>query len=365
MRIFDTFLFDGELSLLEHRLAETADLVDVYVLVEAGETFRGEPKPLAFAAARSRFAAYEAKIRHVQLPRLGPASTDAWSREKNQRDAVLFALQDAAADDIILILDADEIPSRSLLEKLRTNGLDHARRLLMTRHYETLDRIAPRSPCCPDPYAPFPFAHRRMRPGSWDALAIDWFSRSGVAAPYRDLLSERNGQATSVHELRRSVAVAGALPDAGRHLCFVDPAANPSRKLGRMAHAELAGDRAQSVEHLVRCRRYGIHHRGWWYAERPTGELPLDLQRLCRRIPSLVVADGSSAPIRRLVRTWAWLRTWKALPDWTANNIDRRFDAWWPLLAMPLLLLDAIGIIAAGVARRRARRVQPLRHPLT
>ena len=54
MRIFDTFLFDGELSLLAHRLAETSDLVDVYVLVEAGETFRGEAKRLAFAEARER-----------------------------------------------------------------------------------------------------------------------------------------------------------------------------------------------------------------------------------------------------------------------------------------------------------------------
>jgi hypothetical protein len=54
MRIFDTFPFDGELDLLEHRLAETYDLVDAFVLVEAAQTYSGAPKELTFAANRDR-----------------------------------------------------------------------------------------------------------------------------------------------------------------------------------------------------------------------------------------------------------------------------------------------------------------------
>ena len=53
MRIFDTFPFDGELALLEHRLAETYELVDVFVLVEAAETYSGAAKELTFARHRA------------------------------------------------------------------------------------------------------------------------------------------------------------------------------------------------------------------------------------------------------------------------------------------------------------------------
>ena len=363
MRIFDTFLFDGELSLLAHRLAETSDLVDVYVLVEAGETFRGEAKRLAFAEARERFAAYATQIRHVRLPRLGSSTTDPWTREKNQRDAVTLALSDAAADDIILILDADEIPSRELLKNLRTEGLDRPRRLLMTRHYEAIDRLGPRSPCCRDPYAPFAFAHRRLRAGGWEDLAIDWFSRSGVAAPYRALLptaGDLRAGGMSVHELRRTAPLAGALPDAGRHLCFVDPAAHPSLKLGRVAHDELAGKRATSIEHLARCRRYAVHHRGWWYAEQPNGELPADLQRLHQLLAQRHDTKRHSDPMRRMVRTWAWLRTWTVLTDDFVNSVDRHFETLAPVLAVPLLALDCV-CWALSLRTRSEHRRSPVR----
>ena len=56
MRIFDTFPFDGELDLLTHHLAEVHHLVDVFVIVEAGQTYQGEAKPCTFAAHRDRSA---------------------------------------------------------------------------------------------------------------------------------------------------------------------------------------------------------------------------------------------------------------------------------------------------------------------
>ena len=54
-KIIDAFLFDSELTLLEHRFAETFDLVDIYIIIEAGETFQGKAKPLTFSIHRDRF----------------------------------------------------------------------------------------------------------------------------------------------------------------------------------------------------------------------------------------------------------------------------------------------------------------------
>jgi len=44
MRIYDTFLFSGEMDMLECRLYELQD-TDVYrhVIIEAGVTFQGRP----------------------------------------------------------------------------------------------------------------------------------------------------------------------------------------------------------------------------------------------------------------------------------------------------------------------------------
>ena len=56
VRVYDTFVFDGEVDLLEHRLRQNDDLTDAFVLVEAEQTYRGQPKPLIFQQHRGRFA---------------------------------------------------------------------------------------------------------------------------------------------------------------------------------------------------------------------------------------------------------------------------------------------------------------------
>lgn len=350
-KIIDAFLFDGELTLLEHRLAETYDLVDLFVLVEAGETFRGAPKPMTFAAHREQFSRFAAKLRHVALPRLGVGAGDPaegpWMRERVQRNAIQLAIPEAHEDDVLLLLDADEIASCDVLEQLRSEGLDQPRRLLMTRHYRAADTLGPASPCCPGSLQPFAASRNRTRPGSWEMLSIEWFSRSGVAVPVRALC--RGGhKGISAFDLRRSAPLAGALPNAGRHLCFVDPSARPERKLGRVAHAEFATQRGMSIDHLRQCDRYGIHHRGWWYAERPFGPLPDDLRRLTVRSP-LIVCDQPvlGNGVRRLARTWFWLRSWAVLPERAVYALDGHLPVWIPLAA-PLLVLIDVGRWAAA-----------------
>ena len=170
----------------------------------------------------------------------------------------------------------DEIPSRPVLQRLRADGLDGSHRLLMTRHYEAVDMLGPRSPCCPAADDPFPFTLGRLRPSCWNTLGYQWHSKSGVALPISAVIGDNPFNWNSPFTLRRAAPFDGALTNAGRHLCFVDPSCLPERKLGRVAHAEFATERSQWTVHLARCKRYAIHHRGWWYAERPAGKLPED-----------------------------------------------------------------------------------------
>jgi beta-1,4-mannosyl-glycoprotein beta-1,4-N-acetylglucosaminyltransferase len=351
VRIFDTFPFDGELDLLEFRLRETFDLVDHFILVEAGETYRGAAKGFAFAQNAARFGWARAKIRHVKLSGLGPVGAAPRARAAVQRDSIRLALGDAAPDDIVLLLDVDEVPSRAVLERLRAEGLDRPRRLAMTRHYGFADTLGPRSPCCPDPADPFPVAAQWRRPGDWAGLESFWHGQSGVAAPVRALDS------ATPFDLRFRLPLGDPIPAAGRHFTSVDPSTRLERKLKRVFHAEYDGPRETSPEHLQRCRRYGIHHRGWWYSERPTGPLPDDLERLLRAHPGLAAPPRPRPLARRLARSWSWLRLWKRLPDRAVAAVDRRFEQLAPILALPLLLCDfGRAGLAAGM-RATGRRI--------
>ena len=48
MKIYDCFPFYNEFALLEWRLKMLYDLVDCFVIVEAGQTHQGKPKPYHF-----------------------------------------------------------------------------------------------------------------------------------------------------------------------------------------------------------------------------------------------------------------------------------------------------------------------------
>ncbi len=343
MRIFDAFMLDSELDLLEHRLRETFDLVDVFVLVEAAQTFRGQSKPLVFRENCDRFAWAASTIRHVVLDSLGPPGLSPWRREGIQRNAIMLGLRDADPADIVLILDADEIVARPLLQRLLAEGLDRPHRLSLTRHYEYLDMLAPASACCPNPEAPFPFHHDRHPPPSWDELEAVWYERTPVVVRFVDLCGNPDQAlpARFASDLRRWMHEAPTLHDAGRNLVSADPATRTERKLLHAPHTELADERGLNAHHLARARKYGVHHHGWWYAETPDGVLPPDLERLAQRCPAAKRGTRlPGRPMRLLVRTWAWLRFWPRLGQDLVQTVDKHFERLVPVLALPLLVAE-------------------------
>jgi hypothetical protein len=116
-RIVSVFPFNDELTVLKIRLHEMADWVDHFVLVEAAETFAGNPKPLHFQAHATEFAAFASKITHVALDRF-PAHVQAhWARDFHQRDVAAAALSELCSDDdLVLVTDVDEIVDRRAVE---------------------------------------------------------------------------------------------------------------------------------------------------------------------------------------------------------------------------------------------------------
>jgi len=116
LMVYDCFTFFNELDLLEIRLNVLMDVVDKFVLVEAGETHTGKSKPFYFRENAERFAKFSDRIVYVGIDRF-PEGHGAWWNECYQRNQILQGLTQARPDDVVLISDMDEIPRPELVSE--------------------------------------------------------------------------------------------------------------------------------------------------------------------------------------------------------------------------------------------------------
>lgn len=124
MKVYDCFTFYNEFELLELRLKSLWNVVDYFVIVEADKTHTNKPKPFYFWERQDDFKEFFPKIRHLPVEMNVPfKGTGDWSIENAQRDAILYGLEDAAPDDLILISDLDEIPAPEIFQRLHENNL--------------------------------------------------------------------------------------------------------------------------------------------------------------------------------------------------------------------------------------------------
>ena len=121
--LVDATIFFNEFAMLQLRMRELYDLVDRFLVIEAGETFAGQPKPFYLPALRSYLEDPQRKLVYIQLPRLPPlwdGTEDSRFRlEAYQRNAVLPALLEGGLgrDDHVLLSDIDEVPSRGAVQR--------------------------------------------------------------------------------------------------------------------------------------------------------------------------------------------------------------------------------------------------------
>lgn len=151
MKIYDAFIFNNELDLLDLRLNLLNNSVDKFVIVESNVTFSGKRKELFYLKNKHHFNEFNDKIIYlnVQDPPESflqhnlynnPSSelevlkneiysklmsvenwdrnNNIWGREHYQRESILLALQECEDDDIILISDIDEFPNPNSLRNL-------------------------------------------------------------------------------------------------------------------------------------------------------------------------------------------------------------------------------------------------------
>lgn len=104
--IYDCFIFNDELDLLELRLNFLDKVADRFVLVESRRTLSGTPKPLYYELNKNRFASFHQKIIHIVAP---INDMTPWDYEFYQRNAIKQGLVKCDPDDTVFISDVDEI----------------------------------------------------------------------------------------------------------------------------------------------------------------------------------------------------------------------------------------------------------------
>ena len=129
MKVYDCFPFFNELDVLEIRLQELWDVVDIFVLAESNMSHSGKPKEYIFENNKERFAKYLSKIRRVAVEDM-PETKDSWVREKYQRWSLIKGLTDVAPEDIIITSDLDEIPRADAIAMIKEDENDWDRYIL-------------------------------------------------------------------------------------------------------------------------------------------------------------------------------------------------------------------------------------------
>lgn len=199
--IFDVFMMNDELDILEMRLTELQEIGNLrHVLIEAHIDHQGHAKPLFYAENRERFSAWNDRIIHVIADGLPSAeqNPDPWSREHGQREYARLGLKEAGPGDIVLHGDLDEIP-----------------RAWAAMH---------------DPGAGITGTSMRDH-----AFAVDWLGPE----PFRGTVITRRGNIGSFAALRYTRNSVPLLPDAGWHLnCLGGPEAI-RKKLYSFCHLEM------------------------------------------------------------------------------------------------------------------------------
>ena len=116
-KVYDCFLFLNEVEVLDIRLHEMAPVVDKFVIVEAIETFRGNPKELVFAKFADSFKEFADKIIYIPIDHHFESEC-AWRREKYHRNMIIKGLEECEENDVILISDVDEIVSAKSVKEI-------------------------------------------------------------------------------------------------------------------------------------------------------------------------------------------------------------------------------------------------------
>jgi len=137
LRVFDGFLVNDELDLLELRLMELDPIVDTFVAIQMDRNFRGQPKDCHLDINESRWSRWAEKIKVMTVTGkdFGPHPDAEWT----QRRLLSHGFESAEKGDLLMLSDVDEIPSRRVIDTVKDDVPECPITLVQRLYYYSVD----------------------------------------------------------------------------------------------------------------------------------------------------------------------------------------------------------------------------------
>ncbi len=266
--IIDAFLFFNEKELVELRIKYLKDTVDYFVVIEANITHQGKKKDWNFPnILKNELKEFSNKIQYHQL-NIDPEKIkneeswiidnikgdDAHRVDNFQRNYIKTACKNFSNEDILIISDVDEIPSKDKLNFIKTCDFKKIAPVVFEQHLFHVD--------C-----------NFLRLESWRGSIITTMQICNVYSP---------------HQLRRARNRISHFTDAGWSFSSFGGPKKIKEKFEAFAHTEYNKDKFKDINHIMNCQKTGadLFHRNVKTKKIDKNFFPNDLLKLMENNPT-------------------------------------------------------------------------------
>ena len=235
--LIDSFLFFNETELVELRIKYLNNLVDYFVVVEADITHQGKKKSWNFPRIlESNLKEFSNKIQYHQL-NIDPEKikneeswiiddikgNDAHRVDNFQRNYIKTACEKFSNEDILIISDVDEIPSKQKLEFIKLCDFKKIAPIVFEQHLFHID--------C-----------NFLRLESWRGSIVTTMQICNAHSP---------------HQLRRARNRISHFSDSGWSFSSFGGPKKIKEKFEAFAHTEYNNEKFKSADHIINCQKTG------------------------------------------------------------------------------------------------------------
>ncbi len=235
--LIDAFLFFNEKELVELRIKYLDEIVDYFVVVEADITHQGKKKKWNFPEIlKKNLGNFSKKIQyhqlHIDLEKIKNEDSfiidnikgdDAHRVDNFQRNYIKNACSKFSKEDILIISDIDEIPSKNKLKFILTSDFKKIAPVVFEQHLFHID--------C---------NYERIE--SWRGSIVTTMEICNAYSP---------------HKLRRARNRISHFTDAGWSFSSFGGPERIKEKFEAFAHKEYNDDKFKSTEHIKNCQQTG------------------------------------------------------------------------------------------------------------
>ena len=273
--LIDAFTYFNERELVELRIKYLNPIVDYFVVVESNITFTGKEKKWNFPEVlKSNLKDFSNKIQYHQLNiKIDEIKNeeswiidnikgdDFWRIENFQRNYIKKVCKKFSDDDILIISDLDEIPSKKKLNFILASDFEKISPVAFEQHLFHLD--------C-----------NYLRLESWRGSIITTMKMCNASSPQM------------FRRLRNRIS---HFTDAGWSFSSFGGYKRVKEKIESYAHSEHNNDKFKSPEHIANCQRTGadLFHRKVESKKVEKNFFPEDLLKLMEENPTFYFGSNN------------------------------------------------------------------------